>query len=104
MEKRRGFSTRLVMRDLICVVAQGGSRADQCGVHRSLGVTPKRQIRRLPSVVVVLRTPAALEIVALESRSVKWPVELHAFQLSHRLFMDEPIAGQQSLPLPGAGQ
>jgi hypothetical protein len=71
-EKRRGFSTRLVMRDIVCAGAQGLSRADQSEVNRFPGVTPKRQKGAgLASVFVVLRTPAALEIVGRPPASVK---------------------------------
>src|SRR5262249_34309395 len=59
---RRGFSTRLVKRDGLCVVAQPTSRAEMHSVRRSLGVTPKRQERRLSSVLIVLRTPAARKL------------------------------------------
>jgi hypothetical protein len=51
--------------------AQAVSRAEQSGVNRSLGVTPKRQARWLASVPIVLRTPAVTGIVTWDGGGVK---------------------------------
>jgi hypothetical protein len=71
MEKRRRFSTRLVKRDVLCVVAHGASRAEMTGVHRIPGVTPKRQTHWRTSVLIVLRISAAVQFSHARGQDVK---------------------------------